>query len=130
MAPSGELDDGYLRYQSEPQQAPQVLFHTRFADLAWQPVPACRGHKASRAPTSQRDQAVITLATDKAALDFADLFRAPLPLDALTGSVYWRRDAAGWRVLAEDVVAHNEDVRVKMSGYVDGPQAGGSPYLI
>ena len=130
MAPSGELDDGYLRYQSEPQQTPQVLFHTRFADLAWQPVSRLPGAQGMvGAVTASGDRAVITLVTDKAALDFANLFRAPLPLDGLTGSIYWRRDAAGWRVLAEDVVAHNEDVRVKMSGYVDGPQAGGSPYL-
>jgi len=130
MSPSGELDDGYLRYQSEPQQAPQVLFHTRFADLAWQPVARLPGAQGmAGAITASGDQAVITLATDKAALDFASLFRAPLPLDALTGSVYWRRDGAGWRVLARDVVARNEDVQVKMSGYLDGPQAGGSPYL-
>jgi uncharacterized protein (TIGR02099 family) len=130
MAPTGELDDGYLRYQSEPQQTPQVLFHTRFADLAWQPdsrLPGAQG--MAGAITASADQAVITLTTDKAALDFANLFRAPLPLDALTGSVYWRRDGAGWRVLAQDVVAHNEDVQVKMSGYLDEPEADGSPYL-
>jgi len=130
MAPTGELDDGYLRYQSEPQQTPKLLFHTRFADLAWQPVSRLPGAQGmAGAITASADQAVITLATDKAALDFANLFRAPLPLDALTGSVYWHRDAAGWRVLAQDVVAHNEDVQVKLSGYVDGPQGGGSPYL-
>ena len=130
MAPTGELDDGYLRYQSEPQQTPQVLFQTRFGDLTWQPdvrLPGAQG--MAGAITASGDQAVITLATDKAALDFANLFRAPLPLDALTGSVYWRRDGAGWRVLAQDIVAHNEDVRVKMSGYVEEPEAGGSPYL-
>ena len=130
MAPTGELDDGYLRYQSEPQQAPRVLFHTRFADLAWQPVSRLPGAQGMAGViTANGDQAVITLAADKAALDFANLFRAPLPLDTLTGSVYWRRDAAGWRVLAQDVVARNEDVQVKMSGYVDGAQRGDSPYL-
>ena len=130
LAPTGELDDGYVRYQSEPQQAPQLVFHTRFADLAWQPVSRLPGAQGMAGViTANGDQAVVTLATDKAAVDFANLFRAPLPLDELTGSVYWRRDGAGWRVLAQDVIAHNEDVQLKISGYVDEPQAGGSPYL-
>lgn len=130
LAPRGMLSDGYLRYQSEPRQAPQFLFHTRFSDAAWQPAspwPGMAGMTGS--VTANGDEGVVTLAAEKAAVDFTDLFRGPLPVDALAGSVYWRRDPAGWRVLARDVTVRNEDVNVKVAGYLDAPQAGGSPYL-
>ena len=104
MAPRGTLNDGYLRYQSEPQQASQFIFHTRFSDLAWQPAskwPGAQGMTGSL--TSSGEQGVVTLATENASVDFANLFRGPLPVDTLAGSVYWRRGDAGWRVLAQDV---------------------------
>jgi uncharacterized protein (TIGR02099 family) len=130
MDPHGELSEGYLRYRSEPRQAPQFLFHTRFNDLAWQPVSRWPGAEGvSGSITANEDQGAVTLATEKAKVDFADLFRGPLPLDALAGKVYWAHDAAGWRVLVRDVTARNEDVNVKVSGYLDKPQADGSPYL-
>lgn len=130
LAPQGELSEGYLHYQGEPQQSPHWLFHTRFSDLAWQPaapIPGAQGMSGTL--TTDGKQGVITLATEKAALDFTNLFREPLPLDALAGRVYWRRDTAGWRVLARDITAHNEDVKLKLAGYVDKPQSSESPYL-
>ena len=130
MAPRGELRDGYLRYQSQPQQTPQFVFRTRFSDLAWQPTAPWPGATGmSGAVTTNGEQGVVTLATHTAAVDFSRLFRAPLPVDALTGSVYWRRDSTGWRVFARDLNANNEDVKAKVTGYLDKPQGADSPYL-
>lgn len=130
MKPQGELGDGYLRYQSGGQQPPQYTFHTDFSGLAWHPVsrwPGAEGVTGS--VTADNKQGVITLATGKAEISFTDLFRGPLPLDTLGGSVYWSRDEGGWRVLAQDLTAQNEDLNIKVTGYLDKPQAAKSPYI-
>jgi uncharacterized protein (TIGR02099 family) len=130
MAPRGELSDGYLRYRSEPQGDSRFLFHTRFQDLAWQPDsrwPGADGVTGSI--TADNDGGVLTLAAENAEMNFVDWFRGPLPVDTLTGDVYWIRDAAGWRVLARRLAARNEDLNVKISGYLDKPRTENSPYL-
>jgi len=130
MALRGKLSDGYLRYQTASQQAPQFVFHTRFSGLAWQsaePWPGATGVTGS--VTTNGEQGVVTLSTETASVDFSNLFRAPLPVDALAGSVYWRHDSAGWRVFAHDLTASNEDLKIKATGYLDKPLSGASPYL-
>lgn len=130
MEPQGELNEGYLLYQSDPQDAPHFLFRTRFSDLAWQPTapwPGAQGVAGSI--TTDGEQGVLTLATGKATLDIANLFRAPLPLDALTGNIYWRYSNAGWHVITQGLTARNEDVKLEVAGYLDKPPGGSSPYM-
>lgn len=130
MAPQGILHDGYLRYQSEPRQAPQFLLRTQFSGVAIHPVSPWPGlEDMTGTITTDGEQGTVTLAAEKAALDFADLFRAPLPVDALAGHIYWRRDQTVLRVLAPDLTARNEDVKLQVAARLDAPHDGGSPYL-
>lgn len=130
LAPQGSLHDGYLSYESEPQQAPRFVLHTQFSGLAFQPAVTWPGAQGlTGAVTASGEQGVITLATQKAAVDFANLFRAPIPVEALAGKIYWRHDDSGLQVLARDVTARNEDVKLQLGARLDVPPAGGSPYL-
>ncbi|MEJ2564410.1 MAG: YhdP family protein [Gammaproteobacteria bacterium] len=130
MALHGTLSDGYLRYQNEPQHPPRFLFHSRFNDLVWQavaPAPGVEGMTGSI--TADNEQGVVTFATGQARLDFSALFRGPLPVDGLAGDVYWRRRTGGWRVRVHDLAVHNEDVKMKVAGYVDKQPGDATPYL-
>lgn len=130
MAPQGILRDGYLRYQSEPQQTPRFVLRSAFGGLAFQPtvpLPGMRGLKGR--VTADDRQGVAALATETAAVDFANLFRAPLPVDSLAGQISWRRDDKTLQILAQEMTAHNEDVKVQFGFSLDVPREGGSPYL-
>jgi uncharacterized protein (TIGR02099 family) len=79
--------------------------------------------------TADEQRGVVDLATEAAAVDFADLFRAPLPVDALAGRIYWHRDANALQVLAREMTVRNEDINIQFGLRLDVPREGGSPYL-
>jgi uncharacterized protein (TIGR02099 family) len=130
IAPHGILHDGYFSYHSEPQQAPRFVMRSDFSGLAWQPDASLPGMQglAGRV-TANEKQGVLTLATQKAAVDFAKLFRAPLPVDALAGRIVWHRGDTALQMLAQDMTVRNEDAKVQFGFRLDVPQDGGSPYL-
>ena len=131
MAPQGLLRDGYLEYHSAPSQAPHFVLRSDFDGLSTQPVarlPGVRGLTGKI--TADDQQGVVALAAKTAAVDFANLFRAPLPVDALAGNIAWRRDDKNLRLVAQEMTARNEDVKLQFSFRLDVPnKEGGSPYL-
>lgn len=69
--------------------------------------------------------------TSKGALEFPELFRAPLALDELHGRVDWRRsEDGGWSISSREISATNQDIatRSRLSLVVPGTPSE-SPFL-
>lgn len=130
LAPHGILHDGYVHYQSEPQQTPRWVLRTAFDGLALQPsapLPGVQG--LTGRVTADAEQGVVALATQTAALDFSDLFRAPVPLDGLAGQIVWRLGDKVLQLSAPEMSAHNEDAKLQFGLRLDVPRDGGSPFM-
>ena len=131
MAPQGLLRDGYLEYHSAPPQAPRFVLRSDFDGLSSQPVARLPGVQGLTGKvTADEQQGVVALATGTSAVDFANLFRAPLPVDSLSGKIAWRRDDKKLRLVAQEMTARNEDIKLQCAFRLDVPnEEGGSPYL-
>lgn len=130
MAPQGVAHDGYLRYQVRQDQPPQWVLRAAFDNAAVHAAPPLPGVTGLTGRITANEQyGVAALATQKSTVDFANLFRAPLALDGVAGGIYWQNDGQQLRVLATNVAAFNEDIKVQLAFSLDAPRDGGTPYL-
>ena len=78
-----------------------------FAMAPWHHVPGIRG-AAGRIVLDQTG-GEATIESYAGTLDFPRIFGAPLPIDAGTGVISWRRHAWGWDIKGEALKARNID---------------------
>lgn len=131
VAPWGWLRDTYLEYRDAPPQAPRFIVRGAFDNLitrATSPLPGVEG--LSGRVTADQTHGVVRLDTKLAAVDPANLFRAPLPVDTLAGDITWRRDDRALHIDAPVISVRNPDIKLTLGFSLDVPsQANASPYL-
>ena len=128
LQPTGELHDLRFDYAVEGP-APRWRAKARFAGLgsaAWERIPALSG--LSGAVHAQHDSAVLALDSTDADLRFAELFRDPIELTRLRGSLRLDHGEDGWRLLGERLVADTPHISTLTRLRLEGG-AGQAPFI-
>lgn len=127
----GEVQDLDVAYSKEgPQAPPHYTLGARVVGVGFAPLgqaPGLAGLSGELKATERNGQA--TLAMQDLQFDLPRLFREPLEVESLTGSLLWQRNDAGWIVTGEDLRAQSPDGRVQGRVELALPGNGDSPVL-
>ncbi len=112
MQPRGEVYD--LRASWQGGSEPRLRSYARFEGFdskAWNDVPSVSDAAGQlwlqdHAGQVQIERAALTV-------DLPSLFRAPLPLDYLSGQIAWRTGVDDWQLMARNLRAGNQDIRTR-----------------
>ncbi|HHH38239.1 MAG TPA: TIGR02099 family protein, partial [Sedimenticola sp.] len=112
--PRGELYDLRLRYR-ETGDAPRWSASGSIASLSVRPLQQVPGiANLSARFRADQDRGTLTLQSRDLVLQFPGLFRGPLPLNILEGTLDWERlPAGGWRIDTRDLTARNDDISTR-----------------
>ncbi|HID49457.1 MAG TPA: hypothetical protein EYP40_07590, partial [Chromatiales bacterium] len=79
---------------------------------------------------ANQDGGRMQLDSGSSALEFGTLFRAPLPLRRLNGSLWWQKQPAGWQIGSDDLIADTPHIQTRNRFLLTLPAAAGvAPYL-
>ncbi len=101
----------------------------RFSDLrlhALDTIPGVKGLSGSFVVNNK--QGSLQIDSNKVVLDTAGLFREPVDLLKLTGSMQWQKDSSGWMIDAADFDLINKDITLRASMTLQIPNKG-SPVI-
>jgi len=131
MQPRAQLGNAYVRYwHDEAADKHTLAARANFNDLAfsgWKNLPTVTGLDGSVQVNDQSGSLVLD--TAKAQLSFDGLFRAPLSLDTLSGSVAWRHQDGGWRIQTPALTVANADIDGSVQATIDIPDNHASPFI-
>ena len=97
----------------------------RFSDLhlqAHNKIPGVSG--ASGSFVVNNEQGSLQLDSNKVVIDSAGLFREPVDLQKLTGSMQWQKNNKGWSIEAADFDLINPDLTLRTSMTMQIPDTG------
>lgn len=112
MSPRGEIYD--LRAGWQTGNDPRLRGYARFEGLgseAWHDVPSVSDGAGQLWLQDRAGQVQIERAA--LAIDLPKLFRAPLPLDYVSGQIAWRSDGDDWQLMARNLRAGNQDIHTR-----------------
>ena len=109
IAPRGEIKDAQLHWRGGEQPQYEAYAKLRGATAnAWRAVPAAKNVDGELWVDTRGGQVELQYAQVK--LDFPELFRWPIQVDELRGTVAWQVDGEQWRVTGRNLEAANADV--------------------
>ena len=79
--------------------------------------------------TAGSGRARLVLPGSALEVDATHLFRTPLAADHLAGELWARAAADHWDLRIQELVLHNPDIRLRLTGDVRMPAGGGAPHL-
>lgn len=129
LEPRGRLRDIDLVFQGTASDG-LSLVQADFEDLGlspWEKVPGVSGLDGRLVADARGGR--IDLDTAAAEANFPRLFRAPLAVDTLRGTLSWAHTADGWRVSAPRLELRNEDVLAQVWAGFEAPAGGAAPTL-
>lgn len=127
--PTGELLQPQLVLRWGEQGLEDFDAHAVFRAAGLRPygrVPGAKGLAGSL--RIDRRGGRVVLNAGRGELEFAAVFREPLPFDQLQGEAFWRVDDHGWQVSAPLIEVANEDGRAKARLLLLGGE-GGAPFM-
>jgi uncharacterized protein (TIGR02099 family) len=71
----------------------------------------------------------LALSTRDAVFDWPEIFRQPLDVDELTGTLIWRLGQEGIRLVSDDLILNNQDMATRSNLELTIPLDGSSPIL-
>ncbi len=128
IRPRGEIRDTEIVWQAG--DTPQYHAYTRLKNAsvsAWRAVPEAQ--KIDGKLWLDSDGGQVVLQNAAVTLDFPDLFRWPLAVDALRGNVAWQQDGKNWRVIGRRLEASNEDITASATLDIVRDDAKKSPFM-
>ncbi len=131
IAPTGEWSDATVALARRDAADPwRFKLSASFHDAGVAAVghaPGVRG--LSGRVEGDQDAGHVVLQTRAATIDWPGQWIKPVTLDALSGTIYWRRDAAGLLIATPGIDASNRDAAVSALASLQVPADGGSPVL-
>ncbi|NNF95689.1 MAG: hypothetical protein HKM94_02030, partial [Halobacteria archaeon] len=131
MQPQGEVNHLNLRTKTQNDEFTAPFFlQAEFEQLATRPsgkLPGINGLNGT--VWANADQGQLNMHSSSANFDAPRLFRAPLKLQQLSGTLHWYKQPQGWQFLADNIRAANQDLKTVSSLQLDVPTTGSSPYL-
>jgi len=129
LAPRGDLRGASLTVARADDQLDYTVA-VQFAGLGFQPyhgLPGIAGLTGEVRADTRTGR--VDLRTGTSALDWPDLFRAPLALNSATGIVVWRQNQSGVRVVSDNLAVATPDVSARTSLELTLPLDESSPRL-
>ncbi len=126
--PRGEIYD--LRAAWQMGDDTRLQSYARFENLisnAWNRVPPVSDAAGQLWLREDAGQVLIERAV--LAVKLPDLFRAPLPLDYLSGQIAWRTGADGWRLMGRNLRAGNSDIATRVTLDLQKTLGHPSPFI-
>ena len=131
MRPQGAIRNLHLQVNTKNDEfMPPFFLQAEFEQIAIRPsgkLPGING--ISGTVWANAEQGQVNAHSSYASFDGPKLFRAPIKLQQLQGTLHWYKYAQGWQFLASDVQASNNDLKTVSSMQLDVPAADASPYL-
>lgn len=129
LQPTAQLENLYLRLQPQ-EQATRYFVHAAAKELGWRAARKIPGvEKLALTLQADNDLAVVQFDSRSVRFDFAGLFREPLPIDLLAGTVVARRNAHGWTLRGDDIAFANGDGQGAFSVGLEPGEEGKAPVL-
>ncbi|MDR2878258.1 MAG: TIGR02099 family protein, partial [Chromatiales bacterium] len=123
-------DESIASAASANAPSPHFRAQADFADVAGEPWHGIPGFSALAGKVYlDENGGTLDVKGGSGELDFANLFRAPLPLDRLQATLTWEREGEGWRVRLPAIDIANEDLALNAWGHIDLPGQGASPMV-
>ena len=123
--------DVYELRLSYPTGLPSAMaLEGRFVDLGIRPhgvLPGVQGADGHLRLDSSGGELALT-SRGLTVLDDR-LFRDPIPVESLTGTLRWQRDAQGWSLFSDGLAMHNEDFTASTRFWAQIPADGSSPFV-
>jgi uncharacterized protein (TIGR02099 family) len=131
MQAQGEVRNLNLQVKTKNDEfAAPFFLQAEFEQLAIRPsgkIPGING--VSGTVWTNAEQGQVNIHSGYASFDAPKLFRVPLKLQQLNGTLHWHKQPQGWQFLANDIQASNNDLKSVSSFQIDVPAADASPYL-
>ena len=131
MQPQGEVRQLNLRVKTKNNDFYTPFFlQAELEQLATRPSGKLPGISGINGTVwTNADQGQLNMQSGAANFDAPRLFRAPLKLQQLNGTLHWYKQPNGWQFLADNIYAANQDLKTVSSLQLDVPTTGSSPYL-
>jgi len=130
IQPRGDLQDLFVQIHPGQDEFASLNLSMRFDNVSsrpWQQVPGIKGVRGKIWLDSQRG--LVQLDSGKVALEFAEIFRAPLEFDQLQAEVAWRRDVGGVQLHVDRLQVRNQDLHADAALALQLPADATSPQL-
>ncbi|MCF6235746.1 MAG: TIGR02099 family protein [Gammaproteobacteria bacterium] len=131
LQPSGAFSNTYLQYQQADKSTPKTfLFQSKFKNLTTRfnhPIPGIENLNGSIVLNQQAG--ILDINSHNVKLDTGTLFREKLPMDLLSGRLYWEKNILGWRIQSNDIVLKNSDITARGSMFLELPTDHSHPFL-
>ena len=127
IAPQGVLQDVVLRWQGQPDKKTSYVFNSRFQDLSIQAHEQIPGFtNLTGQVKATQDGGRLNLDSNNAVLDFKDILRWPVPINALHGEVVWDIDDKATEIKVNQLAISNAHVGgvINASYLHDGKKGG------
>ena len=124
LQPQAEITAVKMDYEGATD-TPKWHFTGQINNLQLQPWNDIPGVKNITARVeANQDHGALILDSVQAEVDFKGLFRAPLPLQQLTGLLQWEQlPDVGWRLHSNELIAKNSDIATRTRLLMDIPSA-------
>lgn len=130
LNPTGQLKNITLIHQGNDWNNNSFSLNAEFDQINWnalQNIPGVRNLKGSINFTPQ--QGTLVLNTNNAFLYFNKLFRSPLPIDTLQGTVNWQNDINGLTIKSSSLTTENNFLNIKSNFSLIFPTLQQSPII-
>lgn len=129
MAPSADVEDFRIRFSDNPDRS-GIGLHARFSQLGfhpWKDIPGVHG--LSGDIRTEHKRIMLRMNSDYAVFNLPSLFREPLKISALSGTVNLQRYGQGWQLSTDNLLLQNEDIETHSRVLLDIPDNAASPFM-
>ncbi len=129
MTPSADVRNFQLRFSDNPDRS-DIGLQAHFSRLgfhSWNHIPGVHGLRGDI--STQHKQMVLSVNSNHAVIDSPSLFREPLKMSALSGTVSLQRYEQGWQLSADNFLLKNEDIKTRSRVLLDIPDNAASPFM-
>ncbi len=128
IKPKGQVSNARLKWRNDESPTYNAYANLSQAGInGWKLVPATENVNGQLWLDENGGQ--VDLKSSAMILDFPDLFRWPLQVDALSGHVGWSIDGDSWQLKGRDLEAKNKDVVSRVAVDIVKENADISPFL-
>ena len=131
IAPTGEWSDAHVDLQRSGVADPwRLQVRAAFHDVGFAPMgraPGLRGLSGSIA--GDQNGGHVTIDTRDASVAWPRQWPQPVDVEAVNGTIYWKRTPASLLIATPALALHNHDAAVQLQAALEFPTGGDSPLL-
>lgn len=130
LEPKGDLYDTYIEFRGGDNSSERINIASRFENVAvkqWGKLPGIQG-LTGRVKGNGRS-GTVEFVTSSAQVELTPMFRGPIPITKLDGSIAWLHSQGQWRLSGDEITLNNDDLAVKAGMDMEIPDDGTAPFV-